>query len=122
MKKVYSAKDPLMVGHLRNVLAIFGIECVTRKYDLTIAAGELPPIECWPEIWVVDDDKLGRAKKILRKTLAPLASVKPPWTCNGCGEEVEGQFSECWKCGQSRHEKRSRRNPLTMVLDSGRRR
>ncbi|MBI2364070.1 MAG: hypothetical protein HYV01_03555 [Deltaproteobacteria bacterium] len=84
MKKVYSAKDPLMVGHLKNVLSTFGT-----------------PIDCWPELWVVDDAKLAKAKSILKKTLAPLASVKKPWRCEGCGENIEGQFSECWNCGRS---------------------
>ena len=41
MKRVYCAKDPLMVGHLRNVLALHGIECMTRKLDLTTAAGRV---------------------------------------------------------------------------------
>ncbi len=102
MKKVYSAKDPLMVAHLRNVLATFGIDCFTRNLELSTAAGRLPPIECWPELWIADDEKLARAKSILKKTLAPLESVKKPWRCAGCGEEIEGQFTECWKCGQSR--------------------
>ena len=102
MKKVYSAKDPLMVAHLKNVLALFGIACVTRNLDLSSAAGELPPIECWPELWITNDEKLARAKAIIKKTLAPLESVKKPWRCAGCGEEIEGQFSECWSCGRSR--------------------
>jgi hypothetical protein len=102
MKKVYSAKDPLMVAHLKNVLATFGIHCVTRKLDLLSAAGELPPIECWPELWITHDEKFARAKEIIRKTLAPLNSVKKPWRCAGCGEELEGQFTECWNCGRSR--------------------
>jgi len=102
MKKVHSAKDPLMVGHLKNVLATFGIRCVIRNLELSAAAGELPPIDCWPELWVVDDKELAAATAILKKTLAPLESVKRPWRCCGCGEEVEGQFSECWQCGQGR--------------------
>ena len=103
MKKLYSAKDPLMIGHLKNVLATFGIRCIARKSDLISAAGELPPVECWPELWVVEDEKFGRAKAILKKTLAPLQSVKKPWHCAACGETVEGQFSECWSCGRERH-------------------
>ncbi len=114
MKRVYSAKDPLMISHLRNVLATFGIKCVTKKLDLISAAGELPPTECWPELWIVDDAKLARAKSILKKTLAPLESVKKSWRCDGCAEEVEGQFSECWNCGASRLAGRaSRRFPAT---------
>jgi hypothetical protein len=102
MKKVYSGQDCLMIGHLKNVLATFGIECVTKNLYLSSAAGQLPPIECWPELWVVDDRRLAEAQTILKRTLAPLQSVKKPWQCGGCGEEVEGQFSECWKCGRSR--------------------
>ena len=102
MKRIYSAKDPLMIGHLKNVLEIYGIECVTRNLYLSSAAGELPPIECWPELWVVEDRRCADAEGILRKTLGPLKPVRKPWTCAGCGEEIEGQFSECWKCGESR--------------------
>ncbi len=102
MKKVYSAKDPLMIGHLKNVLETFGIESVTKNLYLSSAAGELPPIECWPELWVVDDARYAEAQAVLKKTLAPLKPVRKPWRCVKCGEEIEGQFSECWKCGQRR--------------------
>jgi hypothetical protein len=102
MKRVYTAKDPLMVGHLKNVLASYGIRSVTRNFDLSTAAGQLPPIECWPELWVIEDDSAAEARTILRKTLAPLESVKKPWRCGGCKEEIEGQFTECWKCGEPR--------------------
>ena len=70
MKRVYTVKDPLMIGHLKNVLATFGIKCVTKNFDLSSGAGELPPIECWPELWVVEDEKLAKARMILKKTLA----------------------------------------------------
>ena len=114
MKKVFCAKDPLMIGHMRNVLDTFGIRCVTRNLDLSTAAGELPLIDCWPELWVVDDEKSAKAKSILKKTLAPLVSVKKPWLCGACGEKIEGQFSECWKCGRDRSGKTPRR-----LLSSG---
>jgi hypothetical protein len=100
MKRVYCAKDPLMVGHLRNVLALYGIECVTRKLDLNTGAGELPPVECWPELWILDDERFAQAQAVLTKTLAPVKAVKKSWVCWGCGEQIEGQFSECWKCGR----------------------
>jgi hypothetical protein len=121
MKKVYCAKDPLMIGHLRNVLATFGITCVTKNLDLSSAAGELPPIDCWPELWVVEDQKFPRAKAILKKTLAPLQSVKDPWLCAACGEKIEGQFSECWLCGRDRPGKSTSR-PLRSVSRSVRNR
>jgi hypothetical protein len=121
MKRIHSAKDPLMIGHLKNVMATFGIKCVAKKLDLISAAGELPPIECWPELWVVDDDKVVKAKRILKKTLAPLASVKRSWTCNGCGENIEGQFSECWNCGHERFGAKPGRGLRSVATSSGKR-
>ena len=99
MKRIHTSKDPLMISHLKNVLATFGINCVMKKMDLISAAGQLPPTECWPELWVVEDEKSVRAKAILKQTLAPLASVKKAWVCKHCDENIEGQFSECWNCG-----------------------
>jgi hypothetical protein len=121
MKRIYSAKDPLMIGHLKNVLATFGIKCVAKKLDLISAAGELPPIECWPELWVVDDEKVMKAKRILKKTLAPLASVKRSWTCSGCNENIEGQFSECWNCGRDRFGAKPRRWLRSVATSGGKR-
>ena len=121
MKRIYSAKDPLMIGHLKNVLATFGIRCVAKKLDLISAAGELPPIECWPELWVVDDEKVVKAKHILKKTLAPLASVKKSWLCTSCGENIEGQFSECWNCGHDRYGAKSRRLLRSVAPSVGKR-
>lgn len=99
MKKLYSAQDPLMIGHLKNVLESQGIDCVIKNTYLAGAVGELPPIECWPELWVVDDAEYSVAEEVLAKALAPLGSVKRPWKCKRCGEIIEGQFSECWNCG-----------------------
>ena len=99
MKKLYSAQDPLMIGHLKNVLESQGINSVIKNIYLAGAVGELPPIECWPELWVVDDAEYSVAVEVLAKALAPLRSVNRPWKCKRCGEMIEGQFSECWNCG-----------------------
>ena len=105
-----------MIGHLRNVLASYGIKCLTKNLDLSTAAGELPPIDCWPELWV-EDEQLARAKSILKKTMAPLKSVKKPWTCGSCAEEIEGQFTECWKCGKSRSHANPRRGGVLPISE-----
>jgi len=111
-----------MIGHLRNVLALHGIECITRKLDLATGAGELPPVECWPELWVLDDERCAEAEALLRKTLAPVEAVKKPWTCSNCGEEIEGQFSECWNCGRERDYRSPAADELLPASGSGRHR
>ena len=102
MKKIYSAQDPLMVSSIKNVLESYGIGCVIRNTYLSSAAGEIPPIECWPELWIVDEARHARAQTILRKALAPLEAVREPCICGRCGEEAEGQFAVCWNCGAGR--------------------
>jgi hypothetical protein len=101
MKKVHSAQDPLMLAHFKVVLEANGIDCFFRNVHLTAGMGELPPIECWPELWVWDDEKYARAKAILTRALTPLKSVKKSWECGRCGEVIEGQFSQCWNCGST---------------------
>ena len=101
MKKVYSSYDSLMVWHLKNVLEIHGIHPILKGEYLTGVAGEVPPIECWPEIWVVEDSQYDYARKIIETALNSKDSPSQPWKCSGCGEEIDGQFTECWSCGKS---------------------
>ncbi len=100
MKRVYTDSDPLMVGHLEQVLEERGVHCTVRNRLLAGGIGELPPNEVWPELWVLRDDDEPLATRIISETLAPQAEPGPDWTCRRCGERIEGQFSACWNCGQ----------------------
>ncbi len=103
MRKVYSSQLVPMVGHLRNVLESHGIRCIVRNDYLAGAAGELPPSECWPELWVMDDAQFEEAVAIV--SAASLENLIEPgarWTCKSCGEVLEGQFTDCWRCGSGR--------------------
>ncbi|MBF0430095.1 MAG: DUF2007 domain-containing protein [Fibrobacteria bacterium] len=44
------------------------------------------------------------AKELLKQATAD-TSEDPAWKCSKCGEEIEGQFSDCWSCGNSKLEK-----------------
>ena len=102
MKKLYTTQNPLMISHLKNILETGGIGCVVKNSYLASAMGEIPPIECWPELWVLEDERYQEAQAVLKQTLAPVMGVKGPWKCKNCGEMIEGQFSECWNCGARR--------------------
>lgn len=99
MKTVYSAPNISLVSVFRSILEGSGVSCLIRNEYLTAGMGELPPIECWPQLCVEDED-FPEAKRIVEEAL----SVKEmtPWRCCSCGEEMEGQFTECWKCGKGR--------------------
>jgi hypothetical protein len=97
MIKVFSAQDFIEVAFWRNYLEQQDIACQIRNEYLTGAAGEMPPIECWPELWIMDE----RDEVIAKKHLAsdPLGEKElANWVCSYCGEESEGQFSHCWNC------------------------
>ena len=58
----------------------------------------MPPNECWPRLYV-DDQDFERAQQIVQAELDSRPTDAPSWTCPQCGEENEGQFVICWKCG-----------------------
>lgn len=82
----------LWVDALRHA----GIEASMQRYYLGSVAGELPPDQCLPEIWLMHEEQEGEARTLLRD----LAHVpQRRWHCSGCGETVEGGFEQCWNCG-----------------------
>jgi Putative prokaryotic signal transducing protein len=97
--RVYSSYDLVAAHHARNLLEAEGIRAEVRNERLSSAMGELPPAECQVEVWVLEARDVVRAERLLRE--GPRASG-PPWTCAGCGESMEPQFSQCWRCGALR--------------------
>lgn len=107
MKKVFGSHDPTIAGFVQAVLQERGIACMVRNGFLQGGVGELPPNECWPEVWIVEDADLERARAVVAE-LAPLASEAgggvaegEPWRCPECGEWIEGQFTACWRCAEA---------------------
>jgi hypothetical protein len=101
MRKIYSADNLPMAGYVRSILESCDIECVLKNQNLAGAMGELPPIECWPEVWIINDGDYNQAKQILDTSLPAVMNMKNGWQCS-CGEKIEGQFSACWSCGNER--------------------
>ena len=75
-------------------LAAGGIAASVQRQYLGSAAGELPPDQCLPEVWVTHPEQETRARALLHD----LQHVpQRRWTCV-CGELVEGGFEQCWNC------------------------
>ena len=80
------------------------IEAVVRGDDFVpLQGGGLFRMETRPSVWVLDDDRLARARELAAEFgSGPAAGGEPEtWRCR-CGETVEAQFSECWSCGRAR--------------------
>jgi Putative prokaryotic signal transducing protein len=101
MRKVHTSDSLLEIAHLRNLLQIAGVDCVVRNERLSSISGEIPFVECWPELWVCRSGDALRARGIIDLALETPAAG-PPWTCPDCGEQIEPQFAECWQCA-ARH-------------------
>ncbi|MEQ5800819.1 DUF2007 domain-containing protein [Halomonas sp. H10-9-1] len=98
--RVFAHSNALLVGHVRNLLEAAGIPAELRNMTLGGGAGELPPGECEPEVWVKPHNH-ERAEALLRDALSG-KSEAPAWRCPGCGEALEGVFDACWRCGALR--------------------
>jgi hypothetical protein len=100
VKRVASHESLAYLGHLKNVLEQSGIACLLRNEQLSGALGEIPFLECLPELWVLYDDELDAAQTLLDELRPSSAPAAPAWRCRDCGESNEGQFAACWSCGR----------------------
>ena len=99
--RIYSAPVLAQVTLMQQVLEMNGIECRIQGEYRSGAAGEIPPIEAWPELWVVDPSHVEQAQRLVDEALQSAPSEQADWTCPRCRETNEGQFGTCWNCGTS---------------------
>jgi len=78
-----------------DALVTEGIAASVQRQYLGSVAGELPPDQCLPEVWIHRPEQQGRARALLHDLLHV---PQRRWLC-ACGEMVEGGFEQCWNCG-----------------------
>ncbi|MDY6850004.1 MAG: DUF2007 domain-containing protein [Geoalkalibacter sp.] len=101
---VFSLQERPLAQLLKERLRYEGVDCLLRNEELFSALGEIPFLECRPELWIIDEEVLPRARKLVEGWLREDQNHEA-WICSTCGEKLEGQFDSCWKCGQERGEK-----------------
>jgi hypothetical protein len=71
-----------------------GVMCSVQRQFLSGVAGEIPPEQCLPEIWILKE-----AQELLaREVLHNLRHIpQRHWRCV-CGESIDGGFEQCWSC------------------------
>jgi hypothetical protein len=100
MKRVDSAPNLVIATLWADALTSAGMPAEVFSRYLSSIAGEIPPDQCDPTIWVLDDADLPRARQLLRELRAPVRGSG--WICPGCGERHGPQFAQCWNCGRAR--------------------
>lgn len=100
--EVYWAADAPQAHLVKTVLERAGIEVHVVGEMLQQAVGELPmgPATS-PRVWVPKEDE-ARARAVIaeweKQGSEDRTEPQAPWTCPGCGEQVDGNFDICWKC------------------------
>ena len=99
MKQVHVARHAPEAHLVRGFLESNGIAAVVRGEFLTSGWGELPVDVCG--VWIAEDGDYERATTLLRSVLRGDAAREfrgQGWRCPQCGEQLEGQFTDCWNC------------------------
>ncbi|MCC6472807.1 MAG: DUF2007 domain-containing protein [Burkholderiales bacterium] len=102
MKLLYASLSLHEAHHLMNLLRSCGIDCHLSNESLSTLAGEVPFTECSVRLYVDRDRDLETAAAVLRQWRAGTWSQGPAWRCPACGEQIEAQFTACWRCAHER--------------------
>jgi len=102
MKRLIRADNLLQASIWAESLRAAGIRCELRNTALSGAMGEIPFLECAPQLWLEREADEARALAILDELRRPPRGA--PWRCAQCGETSEPQFGACWQCGATRPE------------------
>ncbi len=102
MKRLFTATDLVLVGHLKSVLTAHRVACVIRNEFLSGAVGDLPWSASWPELWILDEREESLAKRLINQILDPEPVTSAVWSCPVCHEVSAPQFELCWQCGEAR--------------------
>lgn len=95
MLRLTQAPNIAMATLWAEVLQQAGFSASVQRYFLGAIAGELPPDQCLPEVWLTHDEEKSGAQALLH---ALQNMPQRRWLCR-CGEMVEGGFEQCWHCG-----------------------
>ena len=96
MKRLTTAPNLALATLWADLLGQGGIVATVQRQYASSIAGEVPPDQTLPEIWVQDETQLERARQLLHELRHPRPRR---WTCPACNELVEGPFEQCWNCG-----------------------
>jgi len=84
---------------LRDLLEQAGIKTHVFNENAQGGVGEIPFTHTYPEIWLVDEHDLKRARDIIKDYENPETETSS-CLCKHCGEINPGSFQLCWNCGR----------------------
>ncbi len=102
MKKLYVSQSLIDVESRKELLDQAEIPCMVKNQRSAMLGGEVPFVEVFPELWVLQDKDFERAQTFLKDWEEARPRENTIWTCSKCGEIHQKEFTSCWKCNQGR--------------------
>ena len=96
MKRLTTAPNIALATLWADMLSSGGIAATVQRYFASGIAGEIPPDQALPEVWVTDAAQFDAARSLLHELRHP---PHRRWVCEGCREPIDGPFEQCWQCG-----------------------
>lgn len=110
MRQVYTTPNIPSFWMVKSLLEANEIECEVRNEMMISVAGEVPFDQCWPQLYVVDDNQEQTAKEKIAEFLFKTQAGSLPSFCPQCdGEQIQfegkpnGIFFPRFKCGTCGH-------------------
>ena len=100
MIKVFEDFDYMRVGQMQSLLEAQGIETFLKNQFGFGGTGELPFVETVPQLFVLHEQDVDRAKRIILEADESV-DESGTWTCPRCGTEIESSFTACWNCAEA---------------------
>jgi len=104
MKQVYIAEDNITAQMMMDYLASRHIKSIIKGELLLGAVGEIPA-NTFPTVWIIYDEDYEQALQLVKIYEGGLSNEQlfnNVWRCEICGELIDAQFTQCWKCGEER--------------------
>ena len=99
MRRLVTAPNLALATLWADMLTQAGFSATVQRAYASSIAGEVPPDQSQPEVWVMgdtDDARLEAARTLLAQLRHPPHRL---WVCPGCLERIDGPFEQCWNCG-----------------------
>ena len=96
MKRLIRAPNLALATLWAEMLTHAGVPTTVQRAYASSIAGEVPPDQTLPELWVTDESQWDSAGRLLHELRNP---THRHWACPGCREIIDGPFEQCWNCG-----------------------
>lgn len=96
MKRLVQAPNLAIATLWADWLTQAGVQANVQRAYASSIAGEIPPDQALPEVWLIDEAQFDTALRLLDELRR---QPHRQWVCRSCHERVEGPFEQCWNCG-----------------------